>query len=215
MRILRRLGIIAVIGGIAFVGWRYRASLNPQGIRAWIAQFGAAGPWIYVALYALNTVTLLPPIGALSLSAGLAFGPVVGFAVITGGAAIGTAATFWISRRLGREFVGRRLKGRFKSLDDKLERDGFTTVLFFRFVPIVPYEVLNYASGLSRIRFRDYWLASFIGILPGAAVAAYFGDSLTQPFSPKFIIGVIAFILLMAVPVVYLKLRKEKRHGID
>lgn len=216
---MRRVGKwLLVIGLLAVViggWWQHRSTVNPAALRAWIAQFGAAAPFIYVALYAANTVTLLPPIGVLSLTAGLAFGPVIGFLAIMAGAMIGTSLTFLIGRRLGRGFVEKRLKGKFKSLDEALERRGFATVLFFRVVPIVPYEVLNYVSGLSKIRFLDYALSTFLGLLPGAAVAAFFGDSLTQPFSPKFIAAVGALVLLIAVPTVYVKLRRKVPHGAD
>lgn len=209
---------VAVIGlVILIVGWwwQHRAAVNPEAFRGWIAQFGAAAPFIYVALYSANTVTLLPPIGVLSLTAGLAFGPMIGFLSIMAGATLGTTATFFISRRLGRGFVERRLKGRVKSLDEALERRGFATVLFFRVVPVVPYEALNYVSGLSRIRFRDYAVSTFLGLLPGAAVAAFFGDSLTQPLSPKFIAAVGALALLIAVPAIYVKARRNAQHGTD
>jgi uncharacterized membrane protein YdjX (TVP38/TMEM64 family) len=185
-------------------------SLSPEAARIWISQFGVAAPFIYVALYAVNTVTLIPPIGILSLAAGLAFGPIVGFAVIMAGATIGTSVTFFIGRRLGRAFVERRLKGRFKSLDESLEKKGFATVFFFRVIPIVPYEVLNYASGLSKIRFRDYAVATFTGLIPGAGVAAFFGDSLTRPLSPRFILAIAALILLVGLPTIYLKWRRQK-----
>jgi uncharacterized membrane protein YdjX (TVP38/TMEM64 family) len=182
--------------------------MSPEAIRAWLVQFGIAAPLLYVGLYAVNTVTLFPPIGILSLTAGLAFGPLVGFLAIMVGAMIGTTATFWMSRGLGRGFVERRIKGRFKSLDEKLAGRGFGTVLFFRLVPIVPYEVLNYVSGLSRIRFRHYAVATFLGLLPGAAVAAWFGDSLLQPFSWRFLAGGGALVILIAIPILYLKRRK-------
>lgn len=206
------IGLLAVAG---YGWWQHRTAVNPEALRAWIAQFGTAAPFIYVALYAANTMTLLPPIGVLSLTAGLAFGPTVGFFTIMAGATLGTAATFFISRRLGRGFVERRLKGRFKSLDEALGSKGFATVLFFRIVPIVPYEALNYVSGLSKIRFRDYAVSTFLGLLPGAAVAAFFGDSLTQPFSPKFTAAVGALVFLIAIPTVYVKLRRKVPHGAD
>ncbi|MBI1953874.1 MAG: TVP38/TMEM64 family protein [Candidatus Omnitrophica bacterium] len=188
---------------------------TPDTLRLWISQFGVMAPFLYVALYAANTVTLLPPIGILSLSAGLAFGPAIGFLAIMAGAMIGTSLTFLLGRRLGRGFVERRLKGRFKSLDEALERNGFATVLFFRIVPIVPYEVLNYGSGLSKIPFRDYGLATFLGLIPGAAVAAFFGDSLTQPFSPKFIAAIAAMAMMIAIPTLYLRVRRKTGHGTD
>ena len=195
--------------------WQHRSAVNPEAFRAWIARFGVSAPFVYVLLYAVNTVTLLPPIGVLSLTAGLAFGPVIGFLAIMAGAMIGTTATFFIGRRLGRGFVEKRLKGKFKSLDEALERKGFVAVLFFRVVPIVPYEALNYFSGLSRISFRDYALGTFAGLIPGAAVAAFFGDSLTHPLSPKFIAAAGTLALLIAVPAIYLKVRRNAQHGAD
>jgi len=214
-RLLRKIIVALLILGVIGWWWQHRATVNPAALRAWIAQFGTAAPFVYVALYSANTVTLLPPIGVLSLTAGLAFGPAIGFLAIMAGAMVGTALTFVISRRLGRGFVEKRLKGKFKSLDEALGSKGFATVLFFRVVPIVPYEVLNYASGLSRIRFRDYGLATFLGLLPGAAVAAFFGDSLTQPLSPKFIAAVGALALLITVPAIYVKVRRNAQHGTD
>ena len=174
-------------------------NFNPEAIRGWIGSFGTLGPVVYVLLYAVNTVTLLPPIGILSLTAGLAFGPLVGCVAIMAGATLGTSATFVISRRLGRGFVERRLKGRFKSLDDRLERRGFQTVFFFRMVPLVPYEPLNYLSGLSPISFREYAAATFLGLIPGAAAAAFLGDALLTPFSTRFFLVVGAYALYTVV----------------
>lgn len=189
--------------------------MSPEAIRAWLTQFGIVAPLLYVLLYAVNTITLLPPIGILSLTAGLAFGPLIGFLAIMAGAMIGATATFWMSRGLGRGFVERRIKGRFKSLDEKLAGRGFATVLFFRLVPIVPYEVLNYVSGLSKIRFRGYALATFLGLIPGAGVAAFFGDSLRQPFSWRFLAAVAALVILIAIPTIVLKRRRSVSHGAE
>ncbi len=217
MNVLKKLLIIGVVVGIGWFSWQHRASLSPEVLRAWIGRFGAGAPFVYVLLYALNTVTLLPPIAVMSLTAGLAFGSVMGFLGIMAGAMVGSAATFFISRKLGRGFVEKRLQGKFKSLDEKLEKRGFATVLFFRVVPLVPYEVMNYAPGLSRISFRDYWVATFLGLLPGAAVSAFFGNSLaTLKSHPKnFIIGLAAMVALIAIPTIYLKVRSKKTHGTD
>lgn len=206
------IGILLALAGGWW--WQHRAILHPDFFRSWLSQFGVWAPFLYAILYAANTVTLLPPIGVLSLTAGLAFGPVVGFLAIMAGAMIGTSATFWIGRRLGREFVERKLKGRLESLNENLSSKGFATILFFRLVPIVPYEMLNYASGLSKIRFRDYSLASLLGFLPGAAIAAWFGDSLTQPFSWKFVLGLGGLAVLIAIPALYIK-RRRKIDGAD
>lgn len=190
-------------------------SFTPEAIRGWIGQFGAMGPIVYVLLYAMNTVTLLPPIGILSLTAGLAFGPLVGCVAIMAGAMLGTSATFFISRRLGRSFVDRWLKGKFKSLDDRLGHRGFQTVFFFRMVPIVPYEPLNYLSGLSKIPFRDYVGATFLGLLPGAAAAAFLGDALLTPFSTRFFIVVGAYAgYTVVVLVISSRFRRKPDHAV-
>ena len=68
-------------------------------------------------------------------------------------------------------------------------------------------------AGLSGIKFRDYWLATLLGIIPGAAVAAFFGDSLREPFSAKFVAALVALVLLTAVPVVYLNRAKVRKEG--
>ena len=216
MRILKWFLIILLLASVAFFGWQNRASLNPEVLRIWISKFGTIAPFVYILLYALNTVILVPPIGLLSATAGLAFGPLGGFLAIMAGGMIGTAATFFISRRMGRDFIQARLKGRFKALDEKLETKAVATIFFLRVV-YFPYEVLNYTAGLSKIRFRDYWLGTFLGLLPGAAVAAFFGSSLTDiRTNPKgLVIAVVAFVVMIGAPAVYLKLRRKPGHGID
>tara|TARA_B100000315_G_C14462569_1_gene534419 strand:- start:331 stop:972 length:642 start_codon:yes stop_codon:yes gene_type:complete len=210
MQMLKKALVLVVVLGLLYLGWQNRATINPEMARAWIAQFGILSPAIYILLYAANTVSLLPPIAILSLTAGLAFGPVFGFAYLLTGAMLGTTLTFFIGRNFGREFVQKRLKGKFQSLDEGLGKRGFQTVLFFRVVPVVPYEVLNYASGLSKISFKDYALATLIGVIPGCAVSVFFGDSLTEPLSGKFVAALVALVVLIAIPTVYLKMKNNK-----
>lgn len=214
---MKKLLLIFVIAAVALLGWKYRAALDPEVLRDWIQGFGAAGPFLYVLLYALNTVTLMPPIAILSLAAGLAFGKGIGFIALMGGALLGTTATFFLSRYLGRGFVEKRIQGRFKSLDEKLGQRGFPMVLFFRAVPIVPYEVLNYVAGLSKIRFRDYFWATLLGFIPGVTISVFFGDSLASLRShpERFILALVALILLFVIPIVYMKVRRRPQHGTD
>src|SRR3989338_3914721 len=122
--------------------------LTPAVIRDYIQGFGRLAVIVYILSYILNTVSVVPPIAPLSLTAGLAFGSMSGALYLMLGGMIGTSLTFMISRLFGRDLIAKVLKGRFKNLDEKLEKNGFRTVLFFRVVPIVPYEVLNYAGGL-------------------------------------------------------------------
>lgn len=136
-------------------------SLTPAALRDFIRSFGSLAVLAYIIAYALNTISILPPIAALSLTAGLAFGAVWGALYLMLGAMIGTSATFMISRYFGRGLIDRILKGKLKGLDEKLAQRGFMTVLFFRVIPLVPYEALNYASGLSSIKFKDFFSPPF------------------------------------------------------
>lgn len=190
-------------------------TLTPASIRNYIQSFGRLAVLVYIIAYVLNTISVLPPIAPLSLAAGLAFGEVMGAVYLMTGAMIGTSITFMISRFFGRNFIRKILAGRFKNLGEKLKDKGFITILFFRIIPLVPYEILNYAGGPSGIKFKDYFLATFIGLIPGVAIAAFFGGSLGEIkafkdlISAKFIIAVLLMAIIIAIPIIY---RMTKKH---
>jgi uncharacterized membrane protein YdjX (TVP38/TMEM64 family) len=190
-------------------------TFSPGSIRDYIQGFGKLAAVIYILAYTLNTISIFPPIAALSLTAGLAFGKLWGAIYLMAGAMIGTSCTFFISRFFGRGMVEKLLKGKFKNLDDRLEKRGFITVIFFRIIPIIPYEVLNYAGGLSKIRFKDYFFATLLGLTPGVIIASFFGGALGEVrsfrdlFTFKFAIALVAFIFIILVPIFYLYLKKR------
>ncbi|MEW6008146.1 MAG: TVP38/TMEM64 family protein [Candidatus Omnitrophota bacterium] len=190
-------------------------SLTPASLRDFIQSFGRLAVLVYILAYALNTVSIVPPIAALSLAAGLIFGALWGAVYLMAGAMIGISLTFMISRHFGRGLVDKILKGKFKDLDEKLAQNGFMTVLFFRVIPLVPYEVLNYAAGLSRIKFKDYFWATFLGLIPGVVTAAFFGGSLGEIrgikdiLSPKFLIAIGLMAIIILIPVIYQIARKH------
>ena len=215
------LGVI-VIAGIWWIVKCQCVSLNaftPAALRDYVQSFGRLSALVYVAAYVLNTISVVPPIAPLSLAAGLAFGTAWGAILLFIAAMIGTSLTFVISRFFGRGLVEKALKGKFGKLDQKLEENGFLTVLFFRVIPLVPYEVLNYACGLSRIKFRDYFLATVLGLIPGVVVASFFGGSLGEietirdVFTPKFMIAIGLMALIIAVPTIYQAIKNKKNKG--
>lgn len=220
--------VIKLLMGLALVAgvwWAVKCqcvnlkSLTPAALRDFIQSFGRFAVFAYIIAYALNTVSILPPIAALSLTAGLAFGAGRGALYLMMGAMIGTTATFIISRYFGRGLIEKMLKGKFKYLDEKLAKNGFMTILFFRVIPLVPYEVLNYAGGLSRVKFKDYFLATFLGLVPGVIVSAFFGGSLGEIksirdiFAPKFLIAIGLMMLIIAVPAIYQMLKRRVKEG--
>jgi uncharacterized membrane protein YdjX (TVP38/TMEM64 family) len=212
------IGIMIVLA----VGWLVQCqcinlkAFTPAAIRDYILSFGQWAVAVYILAYALNTISILPPIAPLSLAAGLVFGAVWGSVYLMIAALIGTSMTFAISRFWGRKLADKILQGKFKDLDDKFEKNGFLTILFLRAIPLVPYEVLNYASGLSKIRFKDYFLATFLGLIPGVVIAAFFGGSLgdiktfKDIFSPKLLIAVGLMALIIAVPTIYQMIKNRE-----
>jgi uncharacterized membrane protein YdjX (TVP38/TMEM64 family) len=212
------IGVLVVIG----VWWLVKCqcvnlqALTPAVIRDYIQSFGKLAALVYIVAYVLNTVSIFPPVAPLSLAAGLAFGAMWGAVFLMAGAIIGTTTTFMISRFFGRSLVEKMFKGRFKNLDDRLQKNGFMTVLFFRIIPLVPYEVLNYATGLSKIKFKDYFFATLLGLIPGVVISAFFGGSLGEIrrfkdiFAPKFLLAVGLMILILAVPAIYHLIKKRK-----
>ena len=229
------IGILLVAG----VWWMVKCqcvnlkSLTPAALRDFIQSFGRLAVFVYIIAYALNTVSIMPPIAALSLTAGLAFGEFWGALYLMMAAMIGTTTTFLISRYFGRALIEKMLKGKFmawatggptialwlKDLDEKLAKNGFMTILFFRVIPLVPYEVLNYAGGLSRIKFKDYLFATFLGLIPGVIVSAFFGGSLGEIqsirdiFAPKFLIAIGLIALIIAVPTIYQIVKRRIKKG--
>jgi len=142
---------------------------------AWVAELGAWGPIAFITLYVIATVLVVP--GALvTLAGGALFGVLSGTAYVFAGAVLGSGAAFLIGRYLARRAVEERVARyeRFAAVDRAVARDGLKMVLLLRLSPIFPFSLLNYALGLTSVRFRDYMLASF-GMLPATLLYVYYG----------------------------------------
>lgn len=174
-----------------------------------VNEAGVAGPLLFVALYAVLTVLLFP--GAVMTAAGgVLFGVAVGTALAVVGATVGASAAFLVGRRLGRkqveEIAGKRIGG----LDRWLERRGLVAVLYVRLIPVIPFNALNYAAGVTGVRARDYVIGTAVGIVPGTFAYAALGGSLDDPLSPAFI-GALVLVIVLAVGVPFVNRRLRAR----
>lgn len=205
--------LLVLAGGLAWYlidckCLNYR-SLSPFSIRNFIQSFGVYAAVVYIIAYVFNTISVFPPIAPLSLTAGLAFGSLRGGMYLMLGALLGTSATFFLSRYIGRRWVEKALKGKIMDFDAKLRKNGFLTVLFFRAVPLLPYELMNYGCGLTSIRFRDYFFGTFLGLIPGVTIASLLGGSLgdiksfKDLLAPKLLIALGLMGLVILIPVFY------------
>src|SRR4051812_13163099 len=170
--ILIGAGVIALIAALQWLpvgAWI-------EGAKGWFESLGAFGPVVFVALYVLVGLLLLPA-SAMTVAAGSIFGLWLGFAWAVIGANLTAIAAFLIARHLARGALERKLKSneRFEELDDAIGEGTWKIVALVRLSPIDPFSFANYAMGLTQVGFGPYCLATFLGMLPGTFVYVYVG----------------------------------------
>ena len=178
---------------------------------------GFWAPLLFILFYGAGICLFVP--GTLLTGLGAAiFGAYWGFLYVWVGAMLGASAAFWIGRTLGREFAASLIGDRLKRYDNAIERNGFATVLYLRLV-YFPFTVMNFGMGLTRVRFRDYFLGTALGIIVGTFIFTFFigtlrdvlrGGDWGQLFSFKVFFSVILFIFSLFIPKIIKKLRGRK-----
>ncbi|WP_084609798.1 TVP38/TMEM64 family protein [Archangium violaceum] len=181
----RRIGrwAVAVSGVLALV---LAITLLPVdtwllGLVERIRGMGLTGAVLYVAVYAVATM-LMVPATALNLGAGFVYGPVYGTLLVVVASNLSSLASFLLGRTVLRERVARRLAGqpRFTAVDTAVAARGFRVVLLLRLSPIFPFSFLNYSLSLTRVRLRDYAPATTLGLLPATMLYVYLGSLVTS-----------------------------------
>ncbi len=166
------LGLVLVVAIAFAVALRDR--FDSAALQAWVEGAGAVGPVLFMGLYALATVLFLPG-AVVTLAGGALFGPLWGTLWNLTGATVGAALAFLIARYLGADWVARRAGRRMQRLNDGVAAEGWRFVAFVRLVPLFPFNLLNYALGLTRIPFLTYLLATWVFMLPGAFAYTWLG----------------------------------------
>jgi uncharacterized membrane protein YdjX (TVP38/TMEM64 family) len=170
---LRVAGLVLGLAAVLVLGRTFGGYI--PGVATRIHSYGIWGPIVFVAVYAIACVALVPA-SVLTLAAGAVFGLVEGTILAFIAATLGAAAAFLVARYLARDAVERRLAGntRFVALDRALAVEGFKVIALLRLSPLFPFSFLNYALGLTRVRFGEYVLAS-VGMIPGTLLYVYYG----------------------------------------
>jgi uncharacterized membrane protein YdjX (TVP38/TMEM64 family) len=171
-----------VLWGLLVVGLLVLAkALNAQALLRsaldWIQALGPWGPVMFVLLYILATVLFLPG-SILTLGAGVVFGVLKGAILVSISATLGATAAFFVGRYLARGWVSKQIEGNatFKAIDEAVAHEGWKIVGLTRLSPVFPFNLLNYAFGVTRVSPRDYILASWIGMMPGTLMYVYIGS---------------------------------------
>ena len=212
---LGRVAVLLTVTAGVIVAAVYREQLDTNAVQAWIDGGGAAAPLAFIGVYALAPVLFLPG-SVLTLAGGALFGPVWGTFYSLTGATLGASLAFLVARYLASQWVARKAGGRLQQLLAGVEKEGWRFVAFVRLVPLFPFNLLNYALGLTRIPLSHYVVTSYVTMLPGALAYAYLGyagreaaaggESMIQ--KGLFALGLLA--LLSFVPRLVTRLRSGK-----
>jgi uncharacterized membrane protein YdjX (TVP38/TMEM64 family)/rhodanese-related sulfurtransferase len=173
---LSRAALTAALAGAAIWLLLTQDRLDLPALATRLGDLGEWAPAGFVASFALATVLFVP--GSLfGLAGGALFGPLWGTALNLAGATLGATFAFLAARYVASDWVARRAAGRLKQLVDGVEAEGWRFVALTRLVPLVPFNLLNYALGLTRIRLAEYAIATAVCMVPGAAAYAWLGHA--------------------------------------
>jgi len=171
--IFRSVLLAALAAAITWLGL-HRELLQTATIERELQRFGGWAPILFLLLYAVATVLFVPG-SVLTVAGGGLFGPIWGTLWNLTGATLGATFAFAIARYVAFDWVAARSGERLGRLMRGVEEEGWRFVAFVRLVPLFPFNLMNYAFGLTRIRFREYVLASFVCMAPGALAYTYVG----------------------------------------
>jgi len=195
----------ALLGLILIVALAAAALLLPvkdwlHAALTWTAQHRETSWCAFIALYVVAAVCLVPGL-ILTLAAGAIFGVPDGIALVSVGSVAGATAAFFIGRTFAREWISRRIEAwpRFRALDRALRERGFWIVLLTRMSPAFPFNLLNYAYGVTAVRPRDYIIGSWVGMFPATVLYVYAGSaaaSVSQAVAGRVHTGASGVVLL-------------------
>jgi uncharacterized membrane protein YdjX (TVP38/TMEM64 family) len=180
-RILRLIMTAALVAAISYI-LLHRDVINPTSLERDLRRFGNFAPLVFILLYTLGTVLFLPG-SVLTIAGGLMFGPAWGTLYNLLGATAGATLAFTIARYLASNWVTTRAGERLGKLIKGVEDEGWRFVAFVRLVPLFPFNLVNYAFGLTRIAMREYVITSFVCMAPGAFAYTYVGYAGRQAVS--------------------------------
>lgn len=199
--------IIAVLVVVAIFGVRasgLSALLEPESLRQFVENQGSLGPIFFILLYTVTPVLFLPGL-PMTIAAGILFGPFWGVVYAIVGATLGACASFLIARYAARDWVESKMTGSMiQNLNHQAGEQGWKIVAITRLIPLFPYNLLNYAYGLTKVPFIHYAVTSFFCMLPACIAFIVFSSSLPQLLkgnvSPAFIIGIVSIAVVSIVP---------------
>lgn len=203
MKIRKTLLLILAFGAVVALSIWAGSVVTPQQLQTVIHRCGSWAAIVYVGLF-----TLLPafffPVAVLALAGGLLFGLWWGSIYTFIGALLNCTLMFLLARYAGREKVECLIRKKLspvwqQRLGNLNSSGGFALLVILRLIPAVPYNLINYAFGLTAMSYRTYIIGSAIGIIPGTLAFINIGDKALDVTSPDFWIAIGLLGLLLVV----------------
>jgi uncharacterized membrane protein YdjX (TVP38/TMEM64 family) len=200
--------------------FQFDITLLLKNVLGWVENLGAIGAVAFIAIYIMATVAFLPAF-ILTLGAGVLFGVWFGAIYVFTGATLGSIAAFLVGRYLARDWVAKKIAGndRFRAIDRAVGKEGLKIVLLTRLSPIFPFNLLNYAFGLTGVSITDYTIGS-LGMIPGTIMFVYIGslagnlamigtDSQPTNSTLQWTIRIVGFLATVAVTIYVTRIAKQ------
>ncbi|MEA5466236.1 TVP38/TMEM64 family protein [Leptothoe sp. PORK10 BA2] len=193
---------------------------------AWVQSLGLWAPIVFIVLYVVITVAFLPA-SIVTLGAGFIFGVVQGSFLVFVAAMLGATAAFLIGRYVARDWIAAKISGnkKFAAIDDAIAKEGRKLVFLIRLSPAFPFNLLNYALGLTQVSLPDYVLGT-TGILPGTIMYVYLGSLVKDlatlgtgevPTNPiiDWTIKILIFVTVVAISVYITSIARKALQGVS
>jgi uncharacterized membrane protein YdjX (TVP38/TMEM64 family) len=217
---LMRLGFALALAVAAVWLLTHRQIVDIANMEPALRALGIWAPIGFIAIYATGTILFFP--GALlGIAGGALFGPVWGTLWNLLGATLGATIAFLLARGIAGEWVAQRLGGRLRRLVDGVSAEGWRFVALMRLVPLVPFNLLNYALGLTRISLPAYVLASLVCMLPGTIAYTWLGYAGRSAVSGNIsgarygLLGLGVLAMIAFVPRLFRRLRSKEAAWIE
>ena len=214
--------IFAAVAVVLVLGGKY-LGLQERIVEAldWIKGLGPVGMVVFGGLYVFACIFFIPG-SLLTLGAGSIYGVVTGSILVSVSSTLGATAAFLVGRYFARDWIAKKIEGntRFTALDDAVAKEGWRIVGLTRLSPVFSFTLLNYAYGLTRVSLREYFFASWIGMMPGTVMYVYLGslagdlaslgaETAAAPSGARWAINIIGLLATVLVTVSVTKIAKK------
>ncbi len=175
-------------------------TFTQENLQSFISGYGAWAPVVFIAVEIIAVIISQLPNIPLTLVAGAIWGPFLGAAYAVTGGLIGGCIAFYISRLLGKELVKKLIGDRYKMVE-KIPENYLTVGVFLtRLVPFLSFDIISYGAGLTNMKFKHFFWASLLGMIPMTLLFTYLGESLMISSVWSWVFTGFVVIVMLAIP---------------